>query len=220
MRIAGEFRASEWKTLRARLVTGVADAWREAADILDRRIRGRYLAHARRLLDEPYSGFAILAIDSGVIEALEQFRRGVPQTPDRQSTAFFKAFLTQTRFKAHFTEATAGLFFSTIRCGILHQAEAKQDSLVKKSSSRPVAVLSKSGSGIIINARRFHEELEAALEDHKAALVDDAPSKAREDLRSAFIRKMDAITRTTGEPAPGVVAVLDQSASIESSSSR
>jgi len=207
MRIAGDFEASEWKTLRVRLVADEQAAWDKATKLLDDRIRGRYLGHARRLLDEPYSGFAVLALDSAVVETLEQFRRGKPETPRRQCGAYFEAFLTQTRFGTHFTAAKAALFFETIRCGILHQAEAKEDSLVKKDSAHPVAVLSKSGAGLIINARRFHEELEGAFADYKAALASDTPSKARDESRAAFVRKMDAIAkwRPTGAGVTGVV---------------
>jgi hypothetical protein len=158
------------------------------------------------LLHEPYSGFAVLALDSAVIESLEQFRRGKPETPKRQCGAYFAAFLTQTRLKTHFTPAKAALFYETIRCGILHQAEAKEDSRVKKDSAHPVAVLSKSGAGLVINARRFHEELEGAFEDYKAGLTSDKPSKAREESRAAFIRKMDAIARRpTGAGLTGVL---------------
>jgi hypothetical protein len=198
MRIAGEFKATQWGALRKRLVAGGQAAWHEAVELLDRRIRGRYLGHARRLLDERYSGFAVLAIDSAVVEALEQFRRGKPHTPRGQSGAFFKTFLTQTRFKSHFTEARAKLLFDTIRCGILHQAEAKEDSLVKKGPAHPVAVPSKSGSGLVINARRFHDELEGAFEDYKKSLLDDTKNEDRDDRRTAFIRKMDAIARRPG----------------------
>lgn len=206
MRIAGEFTASEWERLRTRLVAGEQAAWFEAAKRLDDRIRGRYLDHARRLLDERYSGFAVLALNCAVVEALEQFRRGKPKTPAGQCGAYFKAFLTQTRFKVHFrTEAEAGLFYDTIRCGILHQAEAKEDSLVKKNTTHPVAVLSKSGAGLVINARRFHEELEAAFEDYKQSLIDGMESKVRKDLRQAFIDKMDVIARrTSGAGISGV----------------
>lgn len=207
MRIAAEFKATEWEALRKRLVADEQAAWRKAVELLDRRIRGRYLDHARRLLDERYSGFAVLAIDSAVVEALEQFRRGKSDTPRGKSGAFFKTFLTQTRFKAHFTEARAKLFFDTIRCGILHQAEAKKDSLVKKGSAHPVAVSSKSGSGLVINARRFHDELEGALEDYKKSLLDDTRSKGRDGRRDAFIRKMDAIAR---RPAGGGVSGVVQ----------
>jgi hypothetical protein len=195
MQIAEKFTTSDWEKLRTRLEAGEQAAWDEAAELLDRRIRGRYLGHARRLLDQPYSGFAVLALDSAVIETLEQFRRGKPSTPRKKSGKYFKAFLTQTRLKAHFTAAKAKLFYETIRCGILHQAEAKEDSLVKKNTTHPVAVLSKSGAGLVINARRFHEELEGAFEDYKQSLMDGTDSKSRKDLRRAFLDKMDAITR-------------------------
>ena len=194
-RIAAEFKAGEWEALRTRLVAGEPAAWSEATQRLDDRIRGRYLGHARRLLGEPYSGFAVLALDSAVIEALEQFRRGKPSTPRRQCGTYFEAFLTQTRFKEHFTVAKAALFYETIRCGILHQAEAKEDSLVKKNTTHPVAVLSKSGAGLIINARLFHNELENAFEDYKQSLTDGTDTKTRRDLRQAFIDKMDSIAR-------------------------
>ena len=211
MRIAGEFKAQEWETLRLRLVAGEQTAWHEAVKLLDDRIRGRYLDHARRLLDERYSGFAVLALDSAVIEALEQFRRGESKTPPRESGTFFRTFLTQTRFKAHFTtEDRARLFYETIRCGLLHQAEAKEDSLVKKSTAHPVAELSKSGAGLVINARRFHEELEGAFEDYKKSLTDETQSKARQDCRDAFIRKMDAIARRSADA--GVSGVVQPNA--------
>lgn len=76
-----------------------------------------------------------------------------------------------------------------------HQAEAKEDSLVKKNTTHPVMMLSKSGAGLTINARLFHGELEGAFEDYKQSLTDGTDTKARRDLRQAFIDKMDAIAR-------------------------
>ena len=50
---------------------------------------------------------------------------------------------------------------------------------------------SRSGKGIVINAKRFHEELEGALDDYVKALLDgDAP------LRKSFIKKMNYISRS------------------------
>ena len=97
MRIAGEFRASEWKPLRARLVTGVADAWREAAELLDRRIRGRYLAHARRLLDEPYSGLD----DEGALLLDRELAERTPRA------AFVVATHEPERLRRHATDQLA-----------------------------------------------------------------------------------------------------------------
>ena len=105
MKIAETFRTTEWDALRRGLEADEADAWLKAACLLRKRLGGRYLKHARELLNRPYSGFAILAIDSAVIEALEQFRKGVPKTPKRKSADFFKDFLTRTRFKTNWGQS-------------------------------------------------------------------------------------------------------------------
>jgi hypothetical protein len=194
MKIAGTFRANQWPAMRMRLQTDDADAWREAVTLLRNRLGGRYLEHASALLNCRYSGFAILAIDSAVIEALEQFRKGVHKTPAKKSGEFFRDFFTATRFKAFFTPELADLFYRTVRCGILHQAESAADSLVKKSTASFVVKRSPSGKGVVINARRFHEELDRAFDDYvNALLTGDAP------LRTSFIKKMNYITRSSSD---------------------
>jgi len=190
MKIGAEFRSGQWPALRQRLQANEPGAWREAVGLLHHRLGDRYLSHAGQLLGRQHSGFAVLAVDCAVIEAFEQFRRGVPRTPWKQSGAFFKAFLTTTRFKAFFTTKMAKLFYDTLRCGILHQAEAEADSLVKRKRAAFVVQLSPSGAGLVINARRFHEELEAAFNDYKEALL-----RGDTGLRSHFIKKMNHIAR-------------------------
>ena len=190
MKIGGDFAAAEWPALRARLEAGEPQAWQRAVEILRARFVGRYLGHAAKLLDRKYSGFAVIAIDCAVVEALEQFRRGVEETPRRKGKEFFQAFLTETRLGSHFTKDTAGLFYDTIRCGILHQAETKADSLVKKKPGTFVLEQSSSGKGLVINARRFHRELEAAFGDYVAALLSGDPK-----VRASFITKMKYVAR-------------------------
>jgi hypothetical protein len=82
------------------------------------------------------------------------------------------------------------VFYETIRCGILHQAETKADSLVKKKAAAFVVKQSATGKGLIINARSFHSELEAVLDDYAAALL-----AGDVVLRTAFIRKMKYVAR-------------------------
>ena len=191
MRIGRAFSSEEWPALRQRLESGESAAWQEAVGILDHRLGDRYLDHATHLLARDHSGFAVLAVDCAVVEALEQFRRGVPKTPMKQSGAFFEAFLTTTRFKRFFTPATAKLFYHTLRCGILHQAEAEADSLVKKRRADFVVQPSPSGAGLIINVRRFHEELVAAFDDYKQALL-----RGNVERRQCLIKKMNHIARS------------------------
>lgn len=73
----------------------------------------------------------------------------------------------------------------------MHQAEAEADSLVKKKRTQFVVQLSPSGTGVIINSRRFHEELEAAFEEYKEAL-----RRGYTGLRGHFITKMHYIARS------------------------
>lgn len=190
MKIGAEFKSNEWPALLNRLESNDAAAWQDAIDLLDHRINDRYLNHSRGLLNKNYSGFAVLAIDCAVIEALEQYRRGMPKTPHKKSKAYFKAFLTTARFKCFFSEDTASLFYDTLRCRILHQAEAEADSLVKRKHAAFVVKPSSSGAGLVLNTRRFHEELEGAFSDHKAALL-----QGDNDLRQCFIKKMNYVAR-------------------------
>lgn len=188
MRIGAEFDKTGWPALRKRLESGHDDAWREGVELLRARICGRYLDHATEILNRQYSGFAVLAIDCAVVEALEQFRRGEKETPWKQGKTYFRTFLTQTRLSKHFTQKEADLFYETVRCGILHQAETKADTLVKKKVASFVVHMTASGTGVVINAARFHTELTGAFDDYVAALTTGDP-----ELRKNFIKKLDYI---------------------------
>ncbi len=115
-----------------------------------------------------------------------------------KSGEFFRVFLTTTRLKRYFKKVeTADLFYRTIRCGLLHQGETKSDSVVTKKAF--VVRRSRTGQGIRVNARRLHEELEETFEEYVAALLE-----GDQDLRTAFVRKMNYIARTK----PDTVAVV------------
>jgi hypothetical protein len=197
MRIGTKFEAASWPALRIRLAADDEEAWRQAVDLLRERIGTRYLDHSAELLKRRYSGFAVLAIDCAVVEALEQFRRGEKKTPWSKGGDFFQSFLTQTSLGKYFTAETANLFYKTIRCGILHQAETTEDTLIKKNSKQFVVQLSSSGKGLVINAARFHDELNLAFDEYANALRDGDRT-----LRELFLKKMDHIARLATESLP------------------
>ena len=199
MKIGAEFDNSKWPALKTRLKADEADAWREAVTILENRIGGRYLAHGTLILNRSYSGFAVLAIDCAVIEALQQFREGKKETPWKKVGTYFRRFLTKTRFK--FTDDEADRFFDTVRNGILHQAETKHDTVVNKKQEKVIIKNTPSGKGIVINARRFHEELVLAFGDYKRALLNGDKT-----LRENFIEKMNHVCRTPEAKIPVVLA--------------
>lgn len=206
MKTAGKFDHTAWPALKPRLVAGEAAAWQEAVDLLQQRLGARYLDQATHIMSQAYSGFAVLAIDCAVVEALEQFRQGATESRDVDGRSavgkFFEAFLTQTRFGL--SADLARKFYLTVRNGILHQAETKEDTLVNKSKSSAFTIqASPSGDGVIVNAKRFHEELLLAFEDYKNALLVGQPQA----LRDKFIDKMDFINRVQPGQAPVVIQV-------------
>lgn len=193
MEIAPEFTDSDWKALAFR---GERD-WIRAIAALRRRLGARFLRPAHSLLRQRRSGFAVLALDSLLVETLQQFREGVPETPyvtrnGRRVLAsedYFKAFLTGPYFGSGFDEQTATLFYRTIRCGILHQAEVKCSSLVRRD--RPLVSLTSDGKGVVVNPQLFHARVEVAFRSYLA----DLRTPSETGLRQRFRNKMDHIAR-------------------------
>src|SRR6267143_3075965 len=81
MRISPRFTADDWLQLDR---SNQAD-WPHALEIFTDRIQGRFLDPIRRLRSYNGSGFAILALDSLLVETLQQFWEGVGRTPSKLS---------------------------------------------------------------------------------------------------------------------------------------
>ena len=77
MEIAPGFSDSDWK----RLTFNSERDWIRAVASLRKRLEERFVKPARSLLRFSRSGFAILALDSLLVETLQQFREGVAKTP-------------------------------------------------------------------------------------------------------------------------------------------
>ena len=175
--------------------------WPVAIEMLKDRLETRYLEHIRTLLPCKTSGFAVLALDCALIETLEQFRRGKRKTPQRQGKEYFVSFLTSTAFGKYFPRHRAEVFYTEIRCGLLHQSEAGGMSRIKRGNSLPLVGDTKGNSGVVINKEAFHALLEAVIADYYTKLADGTEPQ----LREFFRKKMDAICRVESSE-PEVVA--------------
>jgi len=114
--IAPGFTDADWKALD---LTRVDDQLR-AIEAFRLRIEERFLKPVRAIMSFSRSGFAMLALDSLLVETLQQFIQGVAETPQGNAAAFFKAFLQRPAFRGAFDDPKAELFRTTIRNGILH----------------------------------------------------------------------------------------------------
>jgi hypothetical protein len=193
MRVSRKFCVEDYE----RLTFDKEPDWDRAVDIFLDRLKSRYLEHIGAIRRRKTSGFAVLTLDSALIETLEQFRRGEPETPRGKSEEYFKSFLTRTAFRQHFDDQLATLFYKNIRCGLLHQSEAKGSSRIKRGDGRPLVTLTPDGKDLVIAVDKFHDLLESVIHEYAETLR----NPGSEAERAAFKNKMDHICRIGATPA-------------------
>ncbi len=193
MEIAPGVRSTEWINLE--LDVAESEDWLKAIQIFRERIAKRYLLPARRLIeiDEPRPaesrtyGFSIMAVCCLLVETLQSFVEGVPDT-SHQSKYLVKRFLTShPEFAPPFNEDLACHFYYHVRCGILHIGETQSDALIW--SVGPLVVTHK--DSIRINRTEFHSCLDRFVERYVSELADAENTK----LRANFRKKMDFVAR-------------------------
>lgn len=97
-------------------------------------------------------------------------------------------FLEGAWFQPYFDAKAREDFYLDIRCGLLHQAEAKKMWLIRRKQT---ALLQKtaSGEGYIVDVERFHAGVQGSLNDYLRLISE--PEKSL--LRSNLWKKMDQI---------------------------
>ncbi|MBN8645283.1 MAG: hypothetical protein J0L61_08615 [Planctomycetes bacterium] len=199
LRISPKYTAKDWEKLDK---AKPAD-WPKAVKIVRDRLHGRFLHFADKCLKDDFSGFVVLAIDCLLAETLQQFIDGVTNGHGR-SKELSKKFLGGSRFQPSFnTDDIRGAFYSDIRCGLLHQAEAKNKWLIRRKQK---ALLKLVGDGYLIDVERFHTAIKGSLRDYFADLC----NPARTDLRDNLWTKMDHICSVRA--ARGAMETLDPAA--------
>jgi hypothetical protein len=183
LRISPRFTSKDWYALDEHS----QEDWGRAADMLKDRLDGRFLRFASDCLRSPDSGFVVLSIDSLLLETLQQFVEGL-KTGVGKSKEMLTRFLERERFQPDFDLKARNSYYTDIRCGLLHQAEAKQQWLIRR---RQPSMLQPSpeGQGYILDVERFHEALRASMNDYLLELRDPA----RDDLRAKLWKKMNHI---------------------------
>lgn len=130
------------------------------------------------------NGFTIMAVSCLMIECLESFRRGWPNTKNKSELAFCSFFSYWDPF-ADF-RAVSGEFYMHVRCGLLHQAETTGGWRVVRSG--PLR------TDRTINATRFLTCLRAVLRSYADQL---RQSEWDSEIWKCFRKKMDTICANT-----------------------
>ncbi len=186
MKISPNYTDNDWKELNF----NKEEDFEKGIEIFKDRIDMRFLNPISDIERKEYTGFLIMALDCLLIETLQQFIEGVPETPPGKSKCYFKKIMV-SYFKGGFNEKKAEMFYEQIRCGLLHQAETKASSKIKKTSKLPIVKFTKDKNGLIINRRKFHKKFKELIKSYIAKLKDTA----NKSLRENFIKKMNFICK-------------------------
>jgi hypothetical protein len=183
LRISPAFTSEDWRNLDQ---DEIGD-WPKAARILKDRLDGRFLRYAGNCLRSPHSGFVVLSIHSLLLETMQQFRKGVFNGRG-MSKLMITGFLEGDRFQPEFDKNAREAYYADIRCGLLHQAEAKKLWLVRRDQPFLLQPFPH-GDGYIIDVRHFHRRIRLSLNDY----LRDLTRGENENLRQNLWRKMDHI---------------------------
>lgn len=202
-RIAGEKTVADWTAMRGRL-TASSDpaAWTDAFKaFFKRRLESRYFEPIRAIAaieKDAGEGFAIVALHCSLIEFLaatlkgetyKYQRNGKPpldQFEYSNSSDIFVEFLESNEpFKSMFSKAgTARGFYSSVRCGLLHEARTKGHWKIRvcESATQVIDV-----DGTVV----YRNKMQAAFDQFVDWYGQQLPTDAK--LQQAFIRKFDSL---------------------------
>lgn len=195
MKISSKHYDSDWRNLK--LDESESPDWDGAIEIFKDRIVERFIVPINALIEyersrqpsERRCGFVIMAIDCLLIETLQAFRWGklLSEYNPAETSLIVKFLHKSPRF--YWEDWKARRFCQDFRNGILHQAETKNDSLIR--SDGPLVTGDENDKGLIINRTKFHEQVEGAFSDY----LNELREESKTELRSNFRKKMDEVCR-------------------------
>jgi len=149
-----DFTVADYRKLEATRNT------KEIATFIRRRFVGRYLNPLLNVPQEAKSGFCTMAICCLMIEAVESFRQGWEDSKDKSKQAFgsfFDRFDAFAPLRGH-----ADDFYTSVRCGILHQAETTNGWRIRREKNMPIF----ESAAHTIGANAFLDALRLSFEEY------------------------------------------------------
>jgi hypothetical protein len=185
--ISPQYSRDDYLNLNLSITSSSLD-WETAVDIFKDRIQGRYLNQIDLLsCDINANGFAIMALNCLLIEALYQFEHGLKETKGSNKEKY--AGYLKTMDAASFNTGTvAEDFYTNIRCGILHSAQAKAES---RLSDRDGFVAIVENNVLVVSVDGLTNLVKNHFNNYAAKLLNPAENERRKN----FIRKMGFVCR-------------------------
>lgn len=136
----------------------------EVVEFIRLRFTERYLEPSRPTCSCG-SGFTTVAVCCLLVEALESFYSGWPDSTNRSALAFCQFFQRFPRFSPIYGHAPA--FYKHIRCGILHQAETTGGWLIRQTGT----MFDPQQAVKTLDPDLFHQALTDCLNDYCSTLT-------------------------------------------------
>lgn len=127
------------------------------AKFIMERVSERYIT-PMRVERNKKNGFTIMAVSCLLIETLESFYQGWPDSNNKSQLAFCNFFDRNQGFGSFRGQAQS--FYKNVRCGILHQGETTGGWHIRRDGT----IFDKKTK--TINAKIFHDEIEMVLSDY------------------------------------------------------
>lgn len=197
-KISKKYLNTDWNSLA--LINDVDGDWSKGVQIIKDRFDSRFFIHLNRIAYDEFSGFLVMSIDCLLIESLMQFYLGVDNTEinyaGNQWKAFGDFFKHSPQFNTDFTTNTISkTFYKHFRCGLLHQAQTKEKSLIKISQPAFLSFIDASDvtAGMIVDRNQFHSKLVQEFNEYILRLTNNENNFKGNNLRMKAIAKMDLI---------------------------
>jgi hypothetical protein len=203
--ISPNYPVRKWEIDRIQLINDIhknansRSLWEKAYNIFYQRIESRFISPIKWILQKRENrgeGFSIVALQCILIEFLESFYQGLVYTTSENPKPFeynkskklFRDFLlSHEPFSRYFDRPLADGFYDNIRCGLLHEAKTKENSLIKTSQNERIIGIMDDNRNLIVYRDQFYNGIIEYLSAYKHELMDN------HNLKINFIRKFDDI---------------------------
>lgn len=200
IKISPNYSVKEWLDLDLRDTT--SKDWTKGFEIFEDRMNGRFFSQIEQLQAHPdknikgFSGFIIISVDCLLIETIMQFYKGIKKTPPRQSVDSFHDFFQKSIIFSSFFDdrVKSDIFYSQIRCGLLHQAQTKKKSTIHIKKGEPILQWidpSDVNEGLKIHRDKFHNEVLLIFKNY----LKELRSKNNNIILNNFQKKMNFIAK-------------------------
>lgn len=178
MEIAGHKTINDWNILLKKIKPTYNKNWEEAYKFFELRICTRYLKPIEAILNlntNNGEGFAVVNLQCSLIETIESFINGwiynypifinPHGTILKTNGKIFKSFFSKrSPFKNYSPKINGNYFYKNVRCGLLHEAQTKDNWKVRSDKSKIGFTYEEIKNGILVEKIIYRENLQRDLE--------------------------------------------------------